>query len=98
MTQAAFLSPSTSFFTAEAYHTKYQEAIIKVKNLPMKDQIFSTIIRNDGDVQTLYKTIHKKQAKVGAIKPSNKMALRAVLGIVIFLLLDIICLACLGAL
>ncbi len=71
MAQAAFLSSSTPFYSAGAYNTKYLEALIKAKSLFARDDIFSSIINDDQNVQEKYRKIHKKQPKVG-LKPEYK--------------------------
>lgn len=71
MTQAAFLSSSTSYHSAAAYNTKYQESLIKAKSLFARDDIFSSIINDEQNVQEKYRKIHKKQPKVG-LKPEYK--------------------------
>lgn len=65
MTQAAFLSSSTPYHSAAAYNTKYQESLLKAKSLFARDDIFSSIINEEQNVQTKYLKIHKKQPKVG---------------------------------
>ena len=72
MTQAAFLSKSTPYHSADAYYTKYQEAMLKAKSLFAKDDIFIAMINEEQNVQEKYSKIHKKQPKVG-LKPSTKM-------------------------
>ena len=71
MTQAAFLSKSTPYHSADAYYTKYQEAMLKAKSLFAKDDIFIAMINEEQNVQAKYKEIHKKQPKVG-LKPETK--------------------------
>lgn len=71
MTQAAFLSKSTPYHSADAYYTKYQEAMLKAKSLFAKDDIFIAMINEEQNVQAKYKEIHKKQPKVG-LKPEYK--------------------------
>lgn len=71
MTQAAFLSKSTPYHSADAYYTKYQEAMLKAKSLFAKDDIFIAMINEEQNVQTKYLKIHKKQPKVG-LKPETK--------------------------
>lgn len=72
MTQAAFLSKSTPYHSADAYYTKYQEAMLKAKSLFAKDDIFIAMINEEQNVQEKYSKIHKKQPKVG-LKPSIKI-------------------------
>ena len=72
MTQAAFLSSSTPYYSAAAYNTKYQESLLKAKSLFARDDIFSSIINEEQNVQTKYLEIHKKQPKVGRINPEIK--------------------------
>ena len=72
MTQAAFLSKSTPYHSADAYYTKYQEAMLKAKSLFTKDDIFIAMINEEQNVQEKYSKIHKKQPKVG-LKPSIKI-------------------------
>ena len=76
MTQAAFLSKSTPYHSADAYYTKYQEAMLKAKSLFAKDDIFIAMINEEQNVQEKYSKIHKKQPKVG-LKPSTKMLIVA---------------------
>ena len=71
MTQAAFLSKSTPYHSADAYYTKYQEAMLKAKSLFTKDEIFIAMINDEQNVQEKYRKIHKKQPKVG-LKPETK--------------------------
>ena len=77
MTQAAFLSTSTPYHSAAAYNTKYQESLLKAKSLFARDDIFSSIINEEQNVQTKYLKIHKKQPKVG-LKPETKVILSLV--------------------
>lgn len=72
MTQAAFLSKSTPYHSADAYYAKYQEAMLKAKSLFTKDEIFIAMINEEQNVQEKYSKIHKKQPKVG-LKPSIKI-------------------------
>lgn len=72
MTQAAFLSKSTPYHSADAYYAKYQEAMLKAKSLFAKDDIFSNMINEEHKVQAKYLKIHKKQPKVG-INPTIKV-------------------------
>ena len=77
MTQAAFLSSSTPYHSAAAYNTKYQESLLKAKSLFARDDIFSSIINEEQNVQTKYLKIHKKQPKVG-INPTIKLIIGVV--------------------
>ena len=76
MTQAAFLSKSTPYHSADAYYTKYQEAMLKAKSLFTKDEIFIAMINDEQNVQEKYRKIHKKQPKVG-LKPIIKVGIFA---------------------
>ncbi len=84
MTQASFLSPSTPYWSAEAYMAKYNEALLKAKSLFANDPMFTNFISSDANIQERYIKIHKKQKKVG-LKPGIKL----VIGIVLFIILDI---------
>ena len=84
MTQASFLSPSTPYWSAEAYMAKYNEALLKAKSLFANDPMFTNFISSDANIQERYIKIHKKQKKVG-LKPIIKL----VIGIVLFIILDI---------
>ena len=84
MTQASFLSPSTPYWSAEAYMAKYNEALLKAKSLFANDPMFANFISSDANIQERYIKIHKKQKKVG-LKPGIKL----VIGIVLFIILGI---------
>lgn len=93
MAQAAFLAISTSYVIADAYHVKYTEAMIKVRNLYYKDDVFSNIINNDEYTQKQYQDIHKNQPKQSKYKPSTQKKIKFAVGLTIFLIADIIFLA-----
>lgn len=79
MTQASFLSPSTPYWSAEAYMAKYNEALLKAKSLFANDPMFTNFISSDANIQERYIKIHKKQKKVG-LKPIVKY----IIGIILF--------------
>ena len=79
MTQASFLSPSTPYWSAEAYMAKYNEALLKAKSLFANDPMFANFISSDANIQERYIKIHKKQKKVG-LKPIVKY----IIGIILF--------------
>jgi hypothetical protein len=87
MTQAAFLSSSTPYHSAAAYNTKYQESLIKAKSLFAKDDIFSSIINEEQNIQIKYKEIHKKQPKVAGVSPTNKQVRNIGLGCLGFIVI-----------
>ncbi len=82
MTQASFLSPSTPYWSAEAYMAKYNEALLKAKSLFANDPMFTNFISSDPNIQERYIKIHRKQKKVG-LKPIIKV----VIGFILFLIL-----------
>lgn len=82
MTQASFLSPSTPYWSAEAYMAKYNEALLKAKSLFANDPMFANFISSDANIQERYIKIHKKQKKVG-LRPIIKL----VIGFILFLIL-----------
>ena len=51
MTQASFLSPSTPYWSAEAYMAKYNEALLKAKSLFANDPMFANFISSDANIQ-----------------------------------------------
>lgn len=71
MTQAAFLSTSTNYYSAAAYNTKYHEALLKAKSLFAKDEVFSQMINEEQNVQKQYLKIRYKQSR-GGLKPTAK--------------------------
>lgn len=75
---------------AEAYATKYSESLTKAKTLYSKDPIFSSHFEEQTKVFTEYQKVRRKQKGFG-LKPSNK----ALLGVIIFLIVDFIILSCL---
>lgn len=87
MTQAAFLSTSTPYHSAAAYNTKYQESLLKAKSLFAKDDIFSSIINEEQNIQIKYKEIHKKQPKVAGMSPTSKQMRNFGLGCLGFIVL-----------
>lgn len=90
MTQAAFLTVSTPFVIADAYHVKYNEAMIKVRSLYHKDDVFGYIIHNDEYTQKQYCKIHKSQPKHSKYKPSTQRKIKFAIGFAIFMIADII--------
>ncbi len=86
MTQAAFLSKSTPYHSADAYYIKYQEAILKARSLFAKDDIFIAMINEEQNVQKKYRKIHKKQPKVG-LKPTAKQLIFGFGGLFIMFIL-----------
>jgi hypothetical protein len=72
MLQTAFLSPTTEFYSAAAYYTKYQEGLLKAKMLFANEDIFNAILNNEQQVQTQFQEVQKKQSKVEDEKPSKK--------------------------
>ena len=89
MTQAAFLSKSTPYHSADAYYTKYQEAMLKAKSLFTKDEIFIAMINDEQNVQEKYRKIHKKQPKVG-LKPETKMLIVALILLLCLILIPLL--------
>ena len=89
MTQAAFLSKSTPYHSADAYYTKYQEAMLKAKSLFTKDEIFIAMINDEQNVQEKYRKIHKKQHKVG-LKPETKMLIVALILLLCLILIPLL--------
>ena len=83
VTQVAFLSRITPYYSAEAYHTKYQEALIKARQLFPNDETFRAMLDENEEVQAQYQVIHKKQPKISFIKPSIKFMLGLFIGIII---------------
>lgn len=88
MAQAAFLAISTSYVIADAYHVKYSEAMIKVRSLYYKDDVFSNIINNDEYTQKQYQDIHKRQPKQSKYKPSTRKKIKfaIIYGVVMIIL------------
>lgn len=85
--QSNMLSPSAYKLEAEAYFTKYSEAIVKANALFKKDSVISELLENSNSVIAEYKRIHKNQKRF-PLKPSAK----AILGIIgFFVILMAIC-------
>lgn len=82
MTQASFLSSSTPYYSAEAYLAKYNEALLKAKNLFANDPMFTNFISSDANIQERYIKIHRKQKKVG-LKPIVMIVI-LIIGIILF--------------
>lgn len=80
MLQTAFLSPTTEFYSAAAYYTKYQEGLLKAKMLFANEDIFNAILNNEQQVQTQFQEVQKKQSKVEDEKPSKKISKKLGLG------------------
>lgn len=79
--QSNMLSPDAYKLEADAYYTKYNEAIIKASALYKNDSIFSSLIENRKTVIKEYKKIHRKQKMFG-MKPGAKFALIYVLAMI----------------
>ncbi len=90
VTQAAFLSQITPYYSAEAYHTKYQEALIKARQLFPNDETFRAVLDENEEVQAQYQVIHKKQPKISFIKPSIKFILGLLIGMIIMVIILLI--------
>lgn len=69
--QSNMLSPGVYKLEAEAYFTKYNEAIIKARALYKDDSTIENLLENHNAVLKAYKQSHKKQKKFG-LKPSTK--------------------------
>jgi hypothetical protein len=54
--------------------TKYKEALYKVKHLFPNDNLFIELLNGLNETEAQYKSIHRKQPKVG-LKPGVKFAL-----------------------
>lgn len=72
--QSNMLSPDAYKLEADAYYTKYNEAIIKASALYKNDSTFSNLIENKREVVEEYKKMHKKQKGFG-MKPQAKFML-----------------------
>lgn len=75
MAQAAALNPSTPYYSADAYMSKYNEAIIKAKLLFPNDEVLGSFILSNQKIQKQYRSIHKKQPKESKLRPSVRMTL-----------------------
>lgn len=73
--QSNMLSPSAYKLEAEAYFTKYNEAILKANALFKNDSVISRLLENNSLVIAEYQKIHKKQKKF-PLKPSTKANLQ----------------------
>ncbi|MBR5604463.1 MAG: hypothetical protein IKW51_09770 [Bacteroidales bacterium] len=89
--QSNMLSPDAYKLEADAYYTKYNEAIIKASALYKNDSTFSSLIENKKNVVEEYKKIHRTQKKFG-MKPSGKMTV-----IMLSLLVGIMLMGVVGA-
>ncbi len=89
VTQAAFLSPTTSYYSADAYHTKYNEALIKAKTLFYNDATFVSMIQKDDTIQTQYAIVHKKQEKASRVNPKVKFLIGVLLVMIGIILLGV---------
>lgn len=78
--QSKMLSPTAYKLEADAYYTKYNEAMLKASALYKNDSTFSNFIENKREVVEEYKKMHKKQKGFG-VKPSVKIMLYSLLGI-----------------
>jgi hypothetical protein len=74
MTRSILLSPTTNYYLAAGYMTKYKEALYKVKHLFPNDNLFIELLNGLNETEAQYKSIHRKQPKVG-LKPGVKFAL-----------------------
>lgn len=89
MTQATFLNPSTSYYSADAYRGKYNEALIKAKALFANDPLFCQLISDKAHVDAEYKVIHRRQKKAG-MKPSTKNMIALLLLLLLLMLILIL--------
>ena len=75
MAQAAALSPSTPYYSAAAYMTKYNESLTKARLLFSRDEVLSSFIASDKDIQNRYASVHKKQPKESNLRPAVRMTI-----------------------
>lgn len=87
--QANMLSPIAYKLEADAYYTKYNEAMIKASALYKNDSTFSNFIENKREVVEEYKKMHKKQKGFG-VKPGVKSSLEIVVAFMLLLVLGLI--------
>jgi len=82
-TQAGMLDPYTYKIVGKAYARKYQESILKARNLFRNDKIFESLFAEQEKVNKEYKKAHRSQKEKRAPIPPQVFALLGLLGMLI---------------
>lgn len=86
---ANMLSLTTHRLVADAYLTKYNEALLKINTLFSKDPMFTSFVKDQERIQVEYKKAHRKQKGLGL--NSTAKLLLTLLGIILFLVILVWC-------
>ena len=95
MTQAACLSPATTYLQADAYMIKYKEAGLKARSLFAGDKLFVNLFNAEPQLLSDYQRVHMNQPQEGdSTNPVVKIILGVLIGFISFILLMFLAAIC----